>query len=87
MNTRELFISGRNVLVSEPGVEDHLLLRPPNVERLIGFISPIAEEGLFLLGLDQCGVGIQSSPPLRMTFLDASHKVLARPPESLEVLV
>jgi hypothetical protein len=36
----ELFIPGRDVPVSELGVEDHLLLRPPNVERLIGFISP-----------------------------------------------
>src|SRR5271157_2911119 len=82
-----LFIPRRDVPVSKLAVQNHLLLRPPNVERLIGFISLIAEKGLFLLCLHEGGVRIQSSLPLRMPSLDGSHKVLVRPPQSLEVLV
>ena len=83
----KLFIPCRDVPVSKLGVKHNLLLRPPNVEGLIGFVSLIAEEGVFLLCFYESGVGIQSSLPLRMAFLDGSHKVLVRPPESLEVLV
>ena len=76
----------RDVPIPKLSVEHHFLLRPPNVEWLIGFISLITEEGVFLLGFYQSGVGIQSSLPLRMASLDGSHKVLVRPPESLEML-
>jgi hypothetical protein len=68
-------------------MEDNLLLRPPNIERLIGFVSLIAEEGLFLLGFYQRGIGIQSSLPLRMALLERSHKVPVRLPQPLKMLV
>src|SRR5512136_2643979 len=83
----KLLIACRDVPIPKLAVQDNPLLRPPNVEGLIGFIPLIAEEGVFLLCFYKSSVRIQSRLPLRMTSLEGSHKILIRPPEPLEMLV
>jgi len=57
----ELFISGRDIAVTEFGVDNHLLFRPPGSKRLIGFVSIVAEEGILFLCCSQGSILIKGS--------------------------
>ena len=83
----KLLIAGRDVPVPELRVEDKLLLGPPNIERLIGFVSLVGEQGVFFLRFYERGVHIEGSFRLRTVFLDGCDEVPVYLHESLEVLV
>src|SRR5450756_267530 len=83
----ELLVPCRDVPVTEFGMEHDFLLRPPDVEGLVGLVPLVSEEGLFLLRFYEGGVAIQRRFHLTMVLLNGCHKIPIYLYESLQALV
>ena len=83
----ELFVSRGDIPIPELRVKDKPCFRPKDVERLIGFISLVGEEGVFFLRFYERGVHVQGGFLFRTAFLDGGDEVPVYLHESLEMLI
>jgi hypothetical protein len=70
----ELLIACGDVPVPELGVENKLLLGPPEVVRLIRSIALVGEEGVLFLRFRDGGIGIEGSFLFRTMLLDGRRR-------------
>jgi hypothetical protein len=83
----ELFKACGHVPVPELGVEHKFLFRPPDIERLIGSVALVTEQGICFLCCHERGVRIERRVWRGMAFLDGCNKVPVYPRESGKVLI
>jgi hypothetical protein len=83
----ELLITRGDVSVTELGMQNQFLLGPPEIERLVCFVSLVGEQGIFFLCVNKRGIAVEGSFRLRTVLLDGGDKVPVDPDQSLYVPV